>query len=70
VDRPDEMLEEPLFVHGAFIRRWDEFAQLPRADTADAPRRQARTGWLRIRGDVPTPRLPQTVRWEREPAVD
>jgi hypothetical protein len=66
--RPDDLLEEPLYVNGAFIRRWDEFAALPRPDAAGAPRRRVGRARLRIPGDVPAPRLPQTLRWEREPA--
>ena len=68
--RPDDLLEEPLYVNGAFIRRWDEFAELARADAPEAPHRQARQGWLRIPGEVPAPRVPQTLRWERQPTGD
>ncbi len=68
--RPDDLLEEPLYVNGVFIRRWDEFAELPRAEAADEPRRRAGRGWRRTRGDVPAPRLPGMLRWEREPAGD
>jgi hypothetical protein len=68
--RPDDLLEEPLYVNGAFIRRWDEFAELPQADAAGASRRRAGRGWLRNPADVPAPRLPRTLRWEREPAGD
>jgi hypothetical protein len=70
VDRSDDLLEEPLFVNGAFIRRWDELAPLPQADTTDAPRRRAGRRWLRVPAAVPAPRLPQTLRWERQPAGD
>jgi hypothetical protein len=68
--RPDDLLEEPLYMNGAFIRRWDELADLPRSDAAEAPRRRAGRGWLRTAVAVPAPRLPQTLRWEREPADD
>ena len=43
--RPDDLLEEPLFVNGALVRRWDEFARLARPDGA-------------VAGDVPVPRTP------------
>ncbi len=69
MDRSDELLEEPLYVNGTFIRRWDEFALLPRPD-AGAPRRPARGAWPGARGIVPTPRMPATLRWDREPAAD
>jgi hypothetical protein len=70
VDRSDDLLEEPLFVNGVFIRRWDELAPLPHTDTTDAPRRRAGRRWLRVPAAVPAPRLPQTLRWERQPAGD
>ena len=70
MERYDDLLEEPLYVNGAFIRRWAEFAELPRADAVATPRRRTGRGRLRIPGDVPTPRLPQTLRWEREPSGD
>jgi hypothetical protein len=68
--RPDDLLEEPLYMNGVLIRRWDELAELPRDDAAGAPPRRAGRGWLRIPGDVPAPRPPQTLRWERQPAGD
>ena len=42
---PDDLLEEPLFLNGVLIRRWDEFARLARPDGA-------------VAGDVPVPRTP------------
>ena len=55
---PDDLLEEPLFLHGAFIRTWAEFARLPRPDEADDPRTPAVPGaaLYAARGAVPQPR--------------
>ncbi|MGY1755191.1 hypothetical protein [Blastococcus sp. SYSU D01042] len=69
MDRSDELLEEPLYLHGAFVRRWDQLARLPRPDAA-VPDRPVRRGWPRLRAAVPAPRMPQTLRWAREPADD
>lgn len=72
MDRLDELLEEPLYMNGAFVRRWDELARLPRPDAggSGAPSRPARGARPGIWGSVPRPRVPQSLRWEREPAVD
>lgn len=36
MERADDLLEEPLYIAGTFVRRWDEFPRLPRpADTGD-----------------------------------
>ena len=67
---PDDLLEEPLFLNGAFVRRWDDLAELPRADAVAPLRRRPGRGWLRITRAVPAPRLPRTLRWEREPSGD
>jgi hypothetical protein len=67
--RPDDLLEEPLYVNGVLIRRWDELADPRRPDAAVPPRRRGR-GWLRIPEDVPAPRLPQTLRWESQPTAE
>lgn len=32
MDRPDDLLEEPLFVNGLFVRRWADLAPLLRID--------------------------------------
>lgn len=70
MDRTDDLLDEPLYVNGTLIRRWAEFALLPRPDASGAPRRTVRRGWLGVPADVPTPRMPRTLRWESEPAGD
>ena len=56
MDRPDDLLEEPLYIDGAFVRRWDEFPRLPRvADTGRAVPRAVPLG------DVPRPRPADAV---------
>ncbi len=58
--RPDDLLEEPLFLNGALIRRWDEFARLARPDGAVDDRVPGRgtAGSPAGQGDVPVPRTP------------
>jgi hypothetical protein len=73
VDGPDELLEEPLLLNGAFIRRWDEFARLPRPDDAQGAVLPGRTpGGPSPAGhdDVPTPRTPGTQDWAAGPGAD
>ena len=73
VDGPDELLDEPLLLNGAFIRRWDEFARLPRPDDTggvDLLGRSPDGGSPAGHGDVPTPRTPGPLERAPEPAAD
>ena len=73
MDRPDELLEEPLLLYGDFIRRWDEFALLPRPDDTGGVGLLGRTpdgGSPAGHGDVPAPRTPGLLERAAEPADD
>ena len=66
--RPDDLLEEPLFLNGAFIRRWDDFARLPRPDGGIPGRAPGDLSSGR-HADVPTPRTPAALDRAAEPTV-
>jgi hypothetical protein len=73
VDGPDELLDEPLLLNGAFIRRWDEFSRLPRPDDtggAGLLSRKPDGGTAVGHGDVPAPRTPAPFERAGEPADD
>lgn len=65
MERPDDLLEEPLFIGGSFVRRWTDLARLPRPDDArDGGPRQ-----LRHRA-LPHPRVPEVPDEDLTSAVD
>ncbi|RBY74427.1 hypothetical protein DQ239_19865 [Blastococcus sp. TF02-09] len=53
MEQPDDLLEEPLYIDGTFIRSWADLARLTPPE-AGAPIRRAR--WRDVRADVPAPR--------------
>ncbi len=52
MERPDDLLDEPLYIDGVLVRRWDDLARLPRP-AAHADGRASR--W------VPRPRSAEPI---------